>query len=198
MFIKLDCLKLQYFFSKKNIQIIKLEPLENGFFKAVDSEYNVIYFYFQNEVLVFENYKDNPAILLSSGLTVYMAKNKIHRDNNLPAAFLENDFEMYFTNGHLHRNNDLPAIIKNWGSSLEGVLTIGDKRIIDDDNVGFKVWIKNGKIHRLNKAAIIKNIEFNSNNKPTHFYPERFFWQGVEYMKEDFNIICIKNKVETF
>ena len=63
----------------------------------------------------------------------------LHRDNDLP-AHVRKEFsdvilqQYYYKNGKLHRDNDKPALIED----------------------GFQQWYYQGKIHRLEKPAVME------------------------------------------
>ena len=190
MFIKIKCKYLQLFLDKSEIEIKKLKPLDNDFYEAFDYKGTIFYFTFKEGGLCFDNYKENPSITFKNGTQIWMTNNRIHRNNDLPAVVLKNDFEFYFKNNKPHRDGDHPAVILPWHSSFKEIFTFSGYRFENRDGAGFRLWCKDGELHRVNRHAFIHNIE--------HEKDMYFLFNEIVREVEDFKKHCLQINVGNF
>lgn len=191
MFLKIKCPYLQFFLNTEEVLLCDLNPIEKNMYKACDFNNNTFYFTFKKVGLSFENYKKEPAITLKNGTQIWMNNNRIHRENDLPAIFLDCDYEFYFKHSKPHRKEDKPAVIVNWCSSLDEL--IFNNIFFDNKELnGFKIWCKDGLIHRLNKPAFVDNID---NENEQYFFRNELF--SIEHI-EEFKKLCLQVNFENF
>lgn len=139
-------------------------------YQVIQDELKIFYILNENNEPIIHREDDQPAVVVIDNekynheySLLYYKNGKLHKDNDEPAVYIKNNsdekklvkffnikdyipekfisnfcsargFRAYFINGVLHREKDLPAI--------------------KSETLVFKLWVKNGKIHREKKEAL--------------------------------------------